>query len=493
MYVLGVAIESGMVQRSTASVVLGIWTRALGQKFIKTVMRRVEGGEMHRCQVCGLLQATRYMVPCKLVAHLGSLSNTLARERMKSISGLVKAFAIALLTCAIDGALGTEADPSLRRFVQDAVAGNPIVLAAQARVDASDARKAAAVRSFDNPQISFEAENGESQVRAVELSKTLDLGRKRHARVSVAQAERLALLSDYLQTRRTVALNVLQGLAEYRALIEQSVLAGRRVELMSQFAEFAEQRFDAGDLSLVELDLALLASVDAQMSEAMVAAELAQAREQLLALVTPAQSASTWPRLETPLPELAPDSVDLQSVLGLPGVVAARRRVEAAEAEVNLRRRERRPDPTVGLAAGSEGEHGLVAINVSIPVPILNRGRHEVSEATARHAEAQRLADDVRRRARAHLVGAAERYRATRGAWRDWTKLGRVSLERKSELLERLWSAGEIGTEQYLVQLEQSLDVQGNALELRYASWRAWFEWLVASGRMDDWLARGER
>ena len=308
--------------------------------------------------------------------------------------------------------------------MQDAVAGNPIVLAAQARVDASDARKAAAVRSFDNPQISFEAENGESQVRAVELSKTLIWAGSGRPECRWLGAERLALLSDYLQTRRTVALDVLQGLAEYRALIEQSVLAGRRVELMSQFAEFAEQRFDAGDLSLVELDLALLASVDAQMSEAMVAAELAQAREQLLALVTPAQSASTWPRLETPLPETCARFGGSAIGPGSAGVVAARRRVEAAEAEVNLRRRERMPDPTVGLAAGSEGEHGLVADNVSIPVPILNRGRHEVSEATARHAEAQRLADDVRRRARTHLVGAAERYRATRGAWRDWTKLG---------------------------------------------------------------------
>ena len=399
------------------------------------------------------------------------------------------ALVFALTACVSYQAMGMESDASLQQFVDEAVAANPRVLAAAARLTAGDARQAAARRSYDNPELSFEAENAEADVRAVGISKTLDLGGTRRARVSVAEAERLALSVDYQKVRRGVALEVLQGLAAYRALEERSGLTERQVELMSQFAEFAERRFDAGDLSLVELDMAILASVDAQMSKATVAAELAEAREHLLAMVTPAQSESTWPRLDAPLPELAPNQVEMQAVLELPEVKAAQGWMAAAAAEVELRRRERRPNPTVGLAAGKDGNDNLIAMNVSIPIPVLNRGRHEVSAAAARHVEAQRRADHVRQRARARLVGAAERYVALRSAWRDWARLGRVSIDRKSELLERLWRAGEIGTEEYLLQLEQSLQVQGSALQLRYDSWRAWFGWLAASGRMDQWLA----
>jgi cobalt-zinc-cadmium efflux system outer membrane protein len=54
--------------------------------------------------------------------------------------------------------------------------------------------------------------------------------------------------------------------------------------------------------------------------------------------------------------------------------------------------------------------------------------------------------------------------------------------------LRRLWEAGEISTTDYLVQLRQTLDVQESALDLRQILWRAWFEWLAASGRVDQGL-----
>ena len=400
---------------------------------------------------------------------------------------------VALLALSVTGAVaGETGGDALQRFVVDAVDANPRVLAARARVAAGQAQQAAAARSYDNPELSFDAENGEEQVRAVAVSKTLDFGGKRRARTMVAQAERLALEADYQQARRAVAFDILQGLAAFQRLNERGRLAERRVQLMSDFAAFAERRFDAGDLSLVELDLAILASVDAQMSKAMLTADIAAARQRLRSLVPASQHRQNWPALDAVLPELNEHARDRQAMLALPEVRSVQSRVDAAAGAVDLRRRERRPDPTLGLAAGKEGEKKLIGLTVSIPVPILNPYRHEVAAASAQHFEAQRQADDVMQHAWARMAGAAERYQATRGAWRDWTNLGRVSLERKTELLERLWSAGEIGTEGYLVQLQQVLDVQETAVELRYASWGAWFEWLLASGRIGDWLSMGD-
>ena len=58
------------------------------------------------------------------------------------------------------------------------------------------------------------------------------------------------------------------------------------------------------------------------------------------------------------------------------------------------------------------------------------------------------------------------------------------------EQLQRLWESGEISTTDYLVQLRQTVDVQDSALDLRQLLWRAWFEWLMASGQVDTWLGK---
>ena len=56
-------------------------------------------------------------------------------------------------------------------------------------------------------------------------------------------------------------------------------------------------------------------------------------------------------------------------------------------------------------------------------------------------------------------------------------------------MLEKLWRAGEISTSDYLVQLKQSLDTALSGLELESQAWQAWFDYLTAAGRLNDWLA----
>ena len=89
------------------------------------------------------------------------------------------------------------------------------------------------------------------------------------------------------------------------------------------------------------------------------------------------------------------------------------------------------------------------------------------------------------------LTGAAERYELSRGAWDEWALSGQASLTRQTGQLQTLWQAGELSTTDYLVQLSATLDVQESALELRHALWRAWFEWLWASGQVDAWFGQG--
>lgn len=390
------------------------------------------------------------------------------------------------------GAIGTtRADPELIRFVQAVVETNPRVQAARAALDASGSFRDAASRPLYNPELSLDAENADSETRAIGISQTLDWGGKRKARTAVAESDRLVVEAEYVAARWAVTVELLDGLAQHQTGVERDALAESRRQLMQEFADLARRRFDAGDLNQVEFALAKLASTDARIQKATAGAGLAEARQAVRNL-TPRSPAEQWPQLPASMPVLPQTASDPQVlILALPEVLAVRRQVESANAVVELRRRERRPDPTVSLAGGREDGENLVGVNVTVPIFIRNRFNHEVTAAMAERSQAQQIADDVMQRAHARLISAAERYELSRGAWGDWELTGQTSLTSQTEQLQKLWAAGELSTTDYLVQLRQTLDVQESALDLREVLWRAWFEWLWASGQVDAWLGEG--
>ncbi|MGE4615921.1 MAG: TolC family protein, partial [Gammaproteobacteria bacterium] len=334
-------------------------------------------------------------------------------------------------------------------------------------------------------------ENTDVDKRTIGISQSIDWGGKRSARTAVAESKRLAVEAEYLQIRRAVTLELLSGLAQHHTTVERNALAEERERLMDEFAALARHRFEAGDLNQVEFDLAALAFANAKMKKATAAVDLAEAR-QIVRNIAPNSKPADWPTLADRVPEAPNAAIDLMAlVMTLPEVQAAYHRVGTANKVIELRKREQRSDPTINLVGGKDGDETLIGLSLSIPLPIRNRYTHEVAAAAAESRRVEQVADDILHRAHARLISAAERYQLSQGAWRDWERTGRVSLNRLREQLGRLWEAGEISTADYLVQLRQTVDVQESALHLRQSLWRAWFEWLAASGRVDEWLGLG--
>lgn len=406
------------------------------------------------------------------------------------IGGLISApwAARAADTDAIDT---IRADPELIRFVRTVVDTNPRVQAARAALDASGSFRDAASRPLYNPELSFDAENSDSDTRSIGISQTLDWGGKRKARAAVAESDRMVVEAEYRAARWAVIVELLDGLAQHQTGVDRDALADSRQQLMQEFADLAQRRFDAGDLNKIEFELARFAATEARIQKATAGAGLAEARQSVRSL-TPHTATAQWPSLPKSMPMLPQSASDPQAlVLGLPEVMAVRRQVESASALVELRRRERRPDPTISLAGGREDGENLVGLSLSVPLFVRNRFNHEVSAAIAERAQAQQISDDVMQRAHARLISAAERYELSRGAWGDWELTGQTSLTSQTEQLQIMWQSGELSTTDYLVQLRQTIDIQESALDLREALWRAWFEWLWASGQVDAWLGQG--
>lgn len=381
----------------------------------------------------------------------------------------------------------TRPDPELQQFVRSVVDANPQLQAARFAVEASRALESAAGRPLYNPELQADYENATDAQWEVGIGQAIDWTGKRDARSSVAAAERQAMEAEYLAQRRKLTADLLAGLTQHQVGMQRETLAAERVQAMSDFADLARKRFAAGDLNQVESELATLAALDATIQRATAGAELAEARQAVRNLA-PDLSPERWPLLTT-VPPAAPAIDEPQSVvLALPEVAAAQRRVQAADAVIELRQRLRKPDPTLSLRGGQEADSTLVGINFSIPLYIRNSFSHEVTAAVAERDQAQQLADDLLRRAYARFISATERYRLSHEAWKNWEQVGQPSLARQSDVLRRLWEAGEISTTDFLVQLRQTLDTRENALDLELVMWRAWFEWLAASGQVEAWL-----
>ena len=377
--------------------------------------------------------------------------------------------------------------PALIEFVRKVVPSNPRVQAARSAWNARGAFQAAASRPLYNPSFTFESQHAHENRHYLGLQQRIDLVDKRSARTAVAAADRLAVHADYIFTRRAVTADLLSGLAGYQTGVERDALATKRVRLMQDFASLTKKRFEAGDMARVEFNLAILVFADARMKQATVRTTLIDARQQVANLIPPTITAP-WPTLEAGLPALPPQD-DLESLLmALPEVQAAQRRVDSAKAVIALRKRQKTLDPAVGVIRGEEAGEPLIGMNLTVPLPFRNPFRYEVTAAYEQYQQAQQTVNDVVRRARARLVNAFERYGIAHSAWQDWQRIGPSSAQQQAAHLRRLWLSGELNATEFLVQTSRTIDSQDSALQLRQALWLAWFEWLVASGKVDKWL-----
>lgn len=397
---------------------------------------------------------------------------------------------------ALSPPAATAPGPALSALVRETLDENPGVQAARAAADAAAARERAASQPLYNPELALEAERAETATATLGLDQTIDWADKRGARSGVAANELTGRRAALDVTRQTLAGELLSALGRFHTARALQDLAGRRAALMDRFLELAEKRRRAGDLNQVELDLARLAATQARLQQAQSAADTAEAAQALAAVV--GADRPDWPGLPEDLP--AVEGVDAEAILtALPALRAQQARVAAARSTITLRTRERRPDPTVGLRAGQErgfrgnndDSYGVVGLTLSVPLFVRNTFKAEVDAANAELIQAQREGQDLYRRARSQLLSAAERYRLARDAWTIWERTGAPSIESQVALLERIWRAGELSTADYLVQLNQTLDTRAEALSVRGRLWGAWFDWLVASARIDDWLGLG--
>jgi len=394
----------------------------------------------------------------------------------------------AALACVPGLTIAGQGSPTLRDWVARLLQEHPHVLAVQANADAAQAQGRAAQAPLHNPELELGAERAATNSFSVGVNQTLDWSDKRASRAGLANQHLQAALAELDGARQTLAAEALAALARYHGARGAVALAEKRLELLQRFMQVAVRRFEAGDIGRADADLARLAFSQARIRQAHARTALLDAEQGMHALH--GQAPSAWPALDVALPALVvPQDAELeQLLLHTPELRAAQARMEAARGNIELAERERHADPTVGVRGGRDGSDTLVGLSLTIPLNVRNPHRAEVDAARAQALAAEYERNALYRQARVRLAGDAARYRIVFDAWEEWRRGGGVTLGERTTLLNQVWESGEISAADYLVQLQETLDTENDAAELRGNAWAAWSEWLVASGQISAWL-----
>lgn len=374
----------------------------------------------------------------------------------------------------------------LSSFINNSLTGHPDILAAKADVLSASAALRASGQAIYNPEISYDYEDIDVKTQIIGISQTIDWGDQRGSRRSVSQAQLEMAQASYKMTIQSFMSGLLEALAENQTEKELALLSDETLNLMLEFREIAQRRYQAGDLNLVELNLAKLAFSQALMEQANVRSNATEALENLRAIL------GDLPLTLPGLPELLPEpnlEKDLSAFLQqLPIIRTQLAQVQVARKQVAFRQSEKAWDPTLSFSSGSEGSTDLIGFNLSIPIKLRNTYSAEVDVANQDLIASEQRAQLAYRNTRATLVINTERYRNLLNAWNSWRETSRDSVKQQLKLIKQLWQAGDISASDYLLQLKQALETQATGLQLRNQLWHVAFAWMGLTNSLDNWL-----
>lgn len=366
---------------------------------------------------------------------------------------------------------------------------HPAYRATEAQLAAARARLDAAGQPLYNPEVELAADDeGPDRTATAGLNLTLDLSGKRRVRRDAAAARVDQATAEAKLRRRDFAKQWFASWAELQTTQQRVRTGERRLALVTRFAGLADKQFAADDISGLERDLALLARDEAEAEQSQLIADRAEAEARFRAVGgTPELIAG----LSLPTDGLSPPIALLTDIDQLPDWQVVQFAALAAERDVIVARRNRVADPSVGVRGGridyGNVQDNVVGISLTIPLFVRNSYRAEVVAAQADADVAVAEADRVRIELDADRRRAIDSYAAAQSSWSRWQASRGTDVERRANLLERLWREGELPTTDYLLQLNQTLDTALAGAELEARLWRTYADYLAATGQLERW------
>jgi len=324
----------------------------------------------------------------------------------------------------------------------------PDVLAARARVGEARGRlTAASVLLRDDPTFDVGGgprfgPGGASADVDIGVGQVIELGRGRDARMDAAKAEveRADAAAD--ETERRALRDVAATFLRARHAEERLRIATDTERLAREIHDVAKRRHEAGDVGLLDVNLAALTLERVEAERHTIEAARARVFGELRVLlgVEPESDMSLkgdlLDRRRHSLDELlarAPDRADLRAL-----------DAEARQADAVERVAAAKDWPDLGLRLGyaREEEADLLLASVSVSLPVFGRGAGLAEQARARKRTSEIERRSVESAARTGIRTAYAAYQRLLEAVEHFEKMGVTRIEESEDLARRAYAAG---------------------------------------------------
>jgi len=356
---------------------------------------------------------------------------------------------------------------TLSQALDMARARAPIILAARARIEEARGRlKGASVLFQQNPTIETEAgprmasPNRFTDVD-VSLTQEFELGGRRKARISGAQAGVEKQIAEGDEATRQLLRDVAGSFSRALAGQERVQLVTTTEKLSEEFLQIAERRYRAGDVAILEVNLAKTTVARTRAELHVAAADLSTELGDLRVLL--GMSARESIAVAGNLREQG----TYEQGLLLEKVLSARPdfralQAELREAEANVQLGEGFKWPDLGFTTRYKRDTGdnVYQGGLKITLPVFSHGQELRATGSARASRVRLEMEALRNSAQHEVTTAYETYQSRVEASRELERGALPSLADNETLAKRSYEEGEIGIAEFLLIRRDSLETR---------------------------------
>lgn len=358
---------------------------------------------------------------------------------------------------AVQRALGQQPDLQALRLEESAASGRlekaRLPLGKNPTVEGYAAKK-------DRPE---EDGGGVYTNYGFKISQEVEIAGQRGSRISAAQNDLAVIKAGIADKERTLTADVKDAFARALALKKKHALSGQVLELKEEFLGYARIKYQAGDISALEVNLAEVELSKAKRERLLLQREY---RASLLAL----QSFAGAPpdlsvSLQGELPLNAPVMPDRKTVMsaamsGRPDAQAASSEMEKTKALLALAKKEAFPNLTLSGFYDRDELRNVVGVGLSIPFPLFDRKQAEKKEALARREGARIKSDGLKQAIEREVEQAVSDLAA---AGEEMTIFNREIIVKSAEnltLLNLAFKEGKVSFFEVRLAQRETIDVQ---------------------------------
>ena len=310
-----------------------------------------------------------------------------------SFNHIFKIVGICLLTLSmvqIPSAFSNgESRISLEIAIETALRENPQLNAIREKVKVARAR-IDGIALLGNPELKTEFVGGAHAEQKLELTKAFELGGQRGHRIRLAKTHLEKVDAELAKASQSVTKSVKIAFYELLLVQEKLKLAQEIVEHNEQMRDIAQTRFETGDISVTQANLATIHLQSALREAVMLESKLQLAHLSLnglmgapLETVRVAVGALREKAPPDTLQKLTLDALKTQALAHRNDLKSLQLNARLTENELRLAKAANIPDLSVGALAERSVNERALGVKFSIPLPLFNRNRAEINATKA--------------------------------------------------------------------------------------------------------------